>query len=142
MLYGNDLIRELEVAIDSMQTVRGKKRKMIDIYQAMIQRIQEGGYAWFPEYATLDGEVVDFRWQTSDNGKYLIVILPNGEMITITDITPEGLAKANIQYVECKRPAWIERDTDYNYYCVKSDINYATGEKASSTPIEIRTFNF
>lgn len=142
MLYGNDLIRELEVAIDSMQTVRGKKRKMIDIYQAMIQKIQDGGCAWFPEYATLDGEVVDFRWQTSDNGKYLVVILPNGEITTVTDISPEGLANAGIQYVECKRPAWFERDANYNCYCVKSDVNYATGEKASAKPVEVRTFNF
>ncbi len=127
MVYGAELVKQLKAMTGDDE-----------LRQHMISLIENGGCSWFPEYATLDGTIVKSKWGTSKGAKILRVEMPNGKKVTVSDISPEGLAEAGIQYVECKRPAWI----DSNCGLIPSAVNFATGEEAPIEPIEIRTYNF
>jgi hypothetical protein len=36
-----------------------KRRKALDLYEKQLEILNDGGCAWFTEYATLDGELVE-----------------------------------------------------------------------------------
>ena len=111
-----------------------------------IALIKDGGCAWFCEYATLDGKLIDANWIKTKYGYKLKAILPNGEVVWTTADTAKGLAKRGIKKVRCKRPAWYKFSSSHSgmlgvytgdYVLFPSDINYATGEYASVEPLEI-----
>ena len=112
-----------------------------------IKLIKDGGCAWFQEYATLEGKLVDARWINTKFGYSLRVNMPDGSTVWTTANTAKGLAKKGLKKVECKRPAWYCFRSNGSgmmgaytgeYVLFPSDINYATGEAASDEPLEIR----
>jgi hypothetical protein len=169
MKYGTELIESLEDAIardrasiadrsqriadgltdidDCMTSQRNDERNIANA-QAKIALIRNGGCAWFPEYATLDGTLVSARWCDTRFGRKLRVEMPDGSVVWTAATTAKGLAKVGLKSVECKRPAWFKFGTGSgggmlavytgSYVLIPSDVNYATGEAASADPIEIR----
>lgn len=168
MLYGQDLINQLQKEVEATKAAMANRQERINSWQTdeddcfismriddrslalaknKIRLIEDGGCAWFTEYATLDGQLVNAHWCNTKYGYSLRAEMPNGEVVWTTASTKKGLAKKGLKAVECKRPAW---------YCFKSsgtgmlgvytgshvlfpsDVNYATGEDAASDPIEIR----
>ena len=113
-----------------------------------IDLINNGGCMWFDEYATLDGQIVNAHWCNTMYGEKLRVVMPDGKVVWTTASTAKGLAKKGLKKVECLRPAWFKFSSGgasgmLGVYCgsyvpFPSDINYATGEPASSDPVEIR----
>lgn len=111
-----------------------------------IALIEKGGCAWFTEYATLDGVLVNARWCNTRYGSSLRVEMPNGEVVWTTALTEKGLAKKGLKRVRCLRPAWYTFSSSSglwgvysgSYVLFPSDYNYATGEAASAEPIEVR----
>lgn len=119
----------------------------IAVAEDKIRLIEDGGCAWFAEYATLDGRLVDARWCNTKYGTSLRVQMPDGSVVWTTATTQKGLAKRGIQRVECLRPAWYTFHSSQSgmlgvytggYVLFPSDINYATGEEAGIAPLEIR----
>ena len=118
--------------------------------QDKIDLINNGGCMWFTEYATLDGTLVDARWCNTKFGSSLRVKMPNGDVVWTTATTDKGLAKKGLKRVECKRPAWFKFSSGGasgllgvytgSYVPFPSDVNYATGEAATSEPIEVREY--
>lgn len=116
--------------------------------EAKIALIRDGGCAWFTEYATLDGTLVNARWCETRYGTKLRVEMPDGSVVWTTAYTDKGLAKKGLKRVECKRPAWYKFGGGAgggmlavytgSYVLFPSDVNYATGEAASAEPIAIR----
>ncbi len=169
MKYGSDLIASLEDAIardraeianraqriadgltdidDCMTSQRNDERNIANA-EAKIALIRDGGCAWFAEYATLDGTLVNARWCDTRFGRKLRVEMPDGSVVWTTASTAKGLAKQGLKHVECKRPAWFKFGAGSgggmlaaytgSYVLVPSDVNYATGEAASADPIAIR----
>lgn len=119
--------------------------------QKKIDLIKRGGCDWFIEYASLDGELVDARWCDTKYGWKLRAKMPDGSVVWTSANTRSGLAKKGLKKVECLRPAWFKFSSGglkgmLGVYCgsyvlFPSDVNYATGEKASDEPIEIRDFS-
>lgn len=168
MKYGMELIRELEKDIQvTLEAMRNRQQRIKDgwtdeddcfmsircderglqLAKDKIQLIQEGGTAWFLEYATLDGQLVEARWCNTRYGSSLRVVMPDGQVIWTTSCTKKGLAKRGLKTVECRRPAWYAFHSSGigmlgvytgSYVLFPSDWNYATGEAAGSEPLEIR----
>lgn len=168
MKYGAELIRELEDEISLLKRSIANRAERIEAgwtdmddcfisercesrgisnAEAKIELIRDGGCAWFPEYATLDGQLVDARWCETKYGTSLRVKMPDGRVVWTTACTDKGLAKKGLKRVECLRPAWYcFRSSSRgmlgvysgSYVLFPSDVNYATGESASDDPIEIR----
>lgn len=167
MKYGNELIKELKQEIelnkkaidnrierinagmtdidDCFISQRCEERD-INLCNKKIRLINEGGCAWFTEYATLDGTLVDAYWCNTKFGTSLRVKMPNGSVVWTTATTQKGLARKGLKMVNCKRPAWFAFHSSgsgmfgvYNgsYELFPSDVNYATGEYASEEPLEI-----
>lgn len=167
-IYGEELIQRLESEmettrnamrermerINTLQTdwddccvsVRCDERDLI-VCQDKIRLIRDGGCAWFREYATLDGTLVNAKWCNTRYGTSLRVEMPNGEIVWTTSCTAKGLARRGLKAVECKRPAWFKFHSSNSgmlgvytgsYILFPSDFNYATGEDALYDPIEIR----
>ena len=167
MKYGMELVAELERDIALMVEARKDRADRIDRgltdiddcflsdrceergisnNREKIALIKDGGCAWFTEYATLDGELVDARWIETRFGWSLRVRMPNGETVWTTATTQKGLAKKGLKRVECKRPAWYTFKGangllgvySGSYVLFPSDVNYATGEPAAAEPLEVR----
>jgi len=168
MLYGQALIDKLENEIDVMQAAINNRWERInagltdmdDCFMSQrcedrgiqnnrekIDLIKDGGCAWFPEYATLDGQLVDAHWCNTKFGYSLRAKMPDGSVVWTTACTAKGLAKKGLKRVECKRPAWFAFRSSQGgmlgvysgeYVMFPSDYNYATGEEAGSEPLEIR----
>ena len=169
MRYGKELIEQLEHEIDLMQAAISDRIDRInegmtdwdDCFMSQrcedrgiannrdkIDLIKDGGCAWFVEYATLDGQLVDAKWCNTTYGYRLRVKMPDGQVVWTSADTKKGLAKRGLKRVECKRPAWFKFSSGghggmLGVYCGQyvlfpSDVNYATGEEASYDPIEVR----
>lgn len=168
MKYGAELIATLEREIEAIkEQIRNRNERIanwqtdeddcfisqrvdergIRLAQNKIALLKDGGCAWFEEYATLDGTLVDARWCETRYGLKLRVEMPDGSVVWTTAGTAKGLAKKGLKRVECKRPAWFAFSSPYtgmmgvyagDYCTFPSRTNYATGEPASDEPIEIR----
>lgn len=168
MLYGQDLIKKLQKDIEATKSAMADRQKRINNYQTdeddcfismrvddrglalandKIRLINDGGCAWFEEYATLDGQLVNAHWCNTKYGYSLRVVMPDGQVIWTRSETKKGLAKHGLKKVECKRPAWFCFKSSASgmlgvytgsYVLFPSDVNYATGEDAPVDPIEIR----
>lgn len=168
MLYGEELVAQLEREIkllqesiddrydriakgwtdmdDCFMSQRCEERG-ISSNQQKIDLIRDGGCAWFREYATLDGQLVDAKWCNTKYGSSLRVRMPNGSIVWTTAHTPKGLAKHGLKKVECLRPAWYKFSSGHSgmlgaylgqYVLFPSDVNYATGEDAPIEPLDMR----
>lgn len=118
----------------------------IDNNREKIQLIKDGGCAWFEEYATLDGVLVNARWCNTKFGSSLRAEMPDGSIVWTTAGTAKGLAKKGLKKVRCLRPAWYAFGSSNSgmlgvytgsYRLFPSDVNYATGEPAAVEPIAI-----
>ena len=166
--YGTELIKKLENEIKTLQEAINRREERIanwetdeddcfisqrceergiTVAKQKIDLINDGGCAWFSEYATLDGTLVKANWCHTKYGYSLRAEMPNGEVVWTTANTAKGLAKKGLKRVECKRPAWYAYKTPYSgmlgvysgsYELFPSDYNYATGKDADTKPIEIK----
>lgn len=166
-MYGQELIEILEKEIETLQESISKRwdrinagwtdlddcfmserceSRGIDTAKRKIALIKDGGCAWFSEYATLDGTLVETMWCKTQYGSCLRVEMPNGEVVWTSARTQKGLAKKGLKRVMCKRPAWFRFSSGNSgmlgvytgdYVLFPSDVNYATGETADSDPIEM-----
>ena len=172
MMYGNELIAKLEREIKLMQDSIDDRWDRINkgwtdmddcfISQRCEERgiannrdkislIEDGGCAWFIEYATLDGQIVDAKWCDTAYGYRLRIKMPDDQIVWTSADTEKGLAKRGVKKVECKRPAWFKFSSGNSgmlgvftgsYVLFPSDVNYATGEDASADPVEVRDFDW
>lgn len=168
MEYGKKLVETLEAQIASYQKAISDRYDRInegltDIDDCFISHrceerginnardkidlIKRGGCAWFAEYATMDGELINAVWCDTRYGYKLRAEMPDGSVVWTSASTPAGLAKRGIKAVECLRPAWYAFKSSQrgmlgvysgNYVLFPSDVNYATGEPAPAEPLEIR----
>lgn len=168
MLFGTELINKLESEIKLMQDALDRRAERIARWETdeddcfisercesrtiavnrnKIALIKDGGCAWFVEYATLDGQIVNAKWCNTKFGCSLRAEMPDGSVVWTTADTAKGLAKKGLKKVTCKRPAWYSFKTPYggmmgvyagDYELFPSDWNYATGEEAKTEPIEVR----
>lgn len=168
MKYGKELVEQLEREIklmkdsiqDRMERIDAGMTDIDDCFMSQrceergiannedkIDLIKNGGYAWFLEYATLDGQLIDAHWCKTQYGYSLRAKMPDGRIVWTTALTEKGLAKKGLKKVECKRPAWFAFRSSNSgmlgvytgQYCLfPSDVNYATGEPAQAHPVEIR----
>ena len=168
MKYGEELIRDLEKEIELMRSAIERREERIKNWETdeddcfisqrneertistnrdKINLIKDGGCAWFLEYATLDGTLVNAKWCNTRYGSSLRVEMPDGSVVWTTSCTTKGLAKRGLKKVECLRPAWFAFRSPYSgmygVYCgsyelFPSHTNYATGESAGKDPLEIR----
>lgn len=171
MLYGQELIESLKREIQRSKEAIDSRFERIDagwtdmddcfISQKCDERaittaerkialIEEGGCAWFQEYATLGGQLVNAKWVNTKYGCKLRVELPDGSVKWTVAETAKGLAQVGIKKVLCKRPAWYcfrSGNTGMlgvytgSYVLFPSDVNYATGESATVEPIEMKDFD-
>lgn len=168
MMYGTELINKLEAEITTLQAALDRRAERIANWETdeddcfisercesrtiatnrnKISLIKDGGCAWFTEYATLDGKLVNAHWCDTKFGYSLRAEMPDGSVVWTTASTTKGLAKRGLKMVECKRPAWFKFSSPYSgmmgvysgdYVLFPSAYNYATGEPAEAEPIEIR----
>ena len=168
MKYGQELIKDLEQDIQiTLEAMRNRQQRINDgwtdiddcfisircderglqLAKDKIQLIKDGGCAWFREYATLDGRLVNAKWCNTKFGSSLRVVMPDGQVVWTTSCTKKGLAKRGLKMVECKRPAWYAFHSSGSgmlgvytgsYVLFPSDWNYATGEAADAAPLEVR----
>lgn len=166
--FGAELIQALESEINTYKAAMENRAQRIDngetdiddcfisdrcesrgiaVAQNKISLIKDGGCAWFTEYATLDGRLVNAIWCNTKFGSSLRAEMPDGTVVWTTSQTAKGLAKKGLKRVECLRPAWFKFHStgsgmmgvySGDYIMFPSDFNYATGEAASEDPIEIR----
>ena len=167
MIYGQELIKQLEREIEAdkkaianrIERINNCETDLDDCFisqrceergirnaEKKISLIKDGGCAWFAEYATLDNQLVEAHWCNTKFGTSLRAVMPDGKVVWTTALTAKGLAKKGLKVVECKRPAWFKFSSNGkgmygvytgDYVMFPSDINYATGEKASADPIEV-----
>ena len=167
MLFGQELIKKLEDEMANTQRAMDNRQERIDNWQTdeddcfisircderhmqlckdKIQLINDGGTAWFMEYATLDGQLVNAHWCNTKFGTSLRAEMPDGKVVWTTACTKKGLAKKGLKLVKCRRPAWYCFRSPYkgmlgvysgSYELFPSDVNYATGEDASNEPLEM-----
>lgn len=168
MKYGNELIKSLEKEIETLQKNLSDRidrindgltdfddcfmsdrceQRGIQTNKEKIALIKDGGCAWFLEYSTLENELVKAKWCNTQYGSSLRVEMPDGKIVWTRALTDKGLAKKGLKRVLCKRPAWFKFSSGNSgmlgvytgeYVLFPSDVNYATGEIASSEPIEIK----
>lgn len=168
MKYGEELIKALEADIRANRAAIANRQERINagltdiddcfiserceqraiqLAQDKIALIRDGGCAWFREYATLDGTLVNAKWCNTRFGSSLRVEMPDGSVVWTTATTAKGLAKRGLKAVECKRPAWFAFHSSHggmlgvytgSYVLFPSDTNYATGLFADVEPLEIR----
>lgn len=165
MKYGQELIDSLEKEIDRLQKSISDRIERINegltdfddcfisercesrgiqTNKEKIALIKDGGCAWFTEFATLDGQLVNAHYCKTQYGYSLRAEMPDGSVVWTTARTSKGLAKKGLKKVMCKRPAWFKFSSGNSgmlgvytgeYVLFPSDVNYATGEPASSEPI-------
>lgn len=93
--------------IDCALSVRAD-RDMLNLIDAQIELLNNGCTAWFEEYATIDGRLVDGRWVDTRYGMKLVCEMPNGETVWTTANTQKGLARRGLKKVMVKRVAWAK----------------------------------
>lgn len=172
MKYGAELIEDLKREIETLQqSIDNRYERIekgwtdmddcfvsqkfetrgIDLAKQKIALIEEGGCSWFPEYATLDGQLVEAHWCNTKYGTSLRAEMPDGKVVWTTATTEKGLAKKGLKMVSCLRPAWFcFRGAGSgmfgayagHYVLFPSDVNYATGEEAAAEPLEIRPYEY
>lgn len=172
MRYGQELIEMLEKEVASYEAAMADRSRRIAEWQTdeddcfisqrvdkrglelakdKIALIKDGGCMWFPEYATLDGTLINARWCNTKFGYSLRAEMPDGSVVWTTADTEKGLAKRGIKKVMCKRPAWFAFHSSNSgmmgvytgsYVPFPSDINYATGEYATAEPIEVAPYEY
>lgn len=171
---GKELIKSLEEDLAAFQRSIENRQRRIDNWETdeddcfisirtderglqlvkdKLALIKDGGCAWFPEYATLDGQLINARWCkcrsfTGYGTEYkLRMEMPDGSVQWTTATTAKGLAKRGVKRVLCKRPAWYKFQSSAGgmlgvytgeYVLFPSSINYATGEEASEEPLEVK----
>jgi hypothetical protein len=168
MKYGQELVKELEQEIATLQASISNRYDRIDagmtdmddcfisdrceqrgiqLAKDKINLINNGGCSWFTEYATLDGQLVNAVWCNTKYGYSLRVTMPDGSIVWTTASTAKGLARKGLKQVECRRPAWYCFKSSNSgmlgvytgYYALfPSDVNYATGEDAEEMPLAVR----
>lgn len=168
MMYGEELIKKLEGEIETLQGALDRRTERIKNWETdeddcfiservesraigvnrdKIDLIKKGGCAWFTEYATLEGQLINARWCNTRYGSSLRAEMPNGKVVWTTASTEKGLAKKGIKRVRCLRPAWYAFKSPYkgmygvycgSYELFPSSVNYATGEDAQIEPLEIK----
>lgn len=169
MKYGMDLIKELEQQIERDRKIIRDRIDRINACETdwddcfMSQRCDErnialandkidllggDGCAWFNEYATLDGQLVEAHWfKNQYNGYTLRAVMPDGRVVFTSAHTAKGLEKKGLKQVLVRRPAWFQFRSSGSgmlgvytgeYVLVPSDINYATGRPASEYPVEVK----
>ena len=168
--YGQALIERLEAQRKTIEAQIENRRERIDRCQTdeddcfismkvdsdslsqigmKLHILRNGGTSWFVEYATLDDTIIEARWCNTKYGTKLRAVMPNGEIIWTSSDTAKGLAKRGLKRVLCKRPAWVRFYASASgmmgvmtgsYGEFPSDVNYATGEPASTDPIEMRDY--
>ena len=146
MLYGNELIKSLENEMRLLQESLEERYNRIALCRDKIALLNAGGLAWFIEYATLDGTLVEAYWCDT---RYLRVEMPDGSVVWTTATTAKGLERQGLKKVHCLRPAWYCFRSSGKGLCgvysgsydlFPSDVNYATGEPASSDPIAVKDY--
>ena len=170
MLYGEELVKKLEDSISRNQAAMADRWERInkgwtdmdDCFMSQrceergvsndrekIDLIKNGGCAWFTEYATLDGKLVNAHWCNTQFGSSLRAVMPDGDVVWTTARTAKGLARKGLKMVRCLRPAWFKFHSNASgmmgvysgeYVLFPSDVNYATGERASDDPIAIEEY--
>lgn len=168
MKYGKELVASLEADIAANRKAISDRYDRIDagmtdmddcflsqrceergisVAKDKIELIKNGGCAWFREFATIDGVLVNAKWCDTRYGSKLRVEMPDGSVVWTNALTKNGLAKRGLKMVECLRPAWYAFRSSGrglcgvyggSYVLFPSDYNYATGEPAGAAPIEIR----
>lgn len=168
MKYGQALVKELEKEIATLQASISNRYDRIDagmtdiddcfisdrceqrgiqLAKDKIDLINNGGCAWFTEYATLDGKLVNAVWCNTKYGYALRANMPDGSVVWTTASTAKGLARKGLKQVECRRPAWYCFKSSNSgmlgvytgqYVLFPSDVNYATGEDAEDMPLAVR----
>lgn len=168
--YGHELIESLRRDIETTQKAMENRAQRIeegytdvdDCFISMrcdernlnlckdkINLLEDGGVAWFVEYATLDNALVNAYWCNTRYGSKLRAVLPDGSVVWTSASTKKGLAKKGLKMVQCLRPAWYTFKSSHggmlgvytgSYQLFPSDVNYATGEAASLEPIAIRDY--
>lgn len=167
MRYGAELVEALNSEIQLMQkSIEERHQRIYDGFTDMddcfvsqhveergirvakekIALIEDGGCAWFSEYATLDGQLVRARWCNTKYGYSLRAEMPDGSVVWTTASTKKGLAKKGLKMVKCLRPAWYAFHSSQSgmmgvysgdYVLFPSDVNYATGEPAGAEPLAV-----
>lgn len=167
MKHGQELINELREEIRRLTEAQARRRERIDRWETdeddcflsdrveergirlakqKIQLIEKGGCEWFPEYATTDGKLVNAKWCNTRYGSSLRVEMPDGSVVWCSG-GERSMKNKGIKRVFCLRPAWFAFRSPYSgmmgVYCgdyelFPSNWNYATGEEASTEPIEIK----
>lgn len=169
MTFGKELIAQLEREIENYRTAMNDRAERInagltdmddcfvsqrveerglELAKDKIALINDGGCAWFTEYATLDGQLVKAKWCNTKYGRSLRAEMPNGQVVWTTASTQNGLAKKGLKKVLVKRPAWFCFESSGtglwgaytgSYVLFASDYNYATGEYVGSNyPVEVK----
>lgn len=167
MVYGQELIERLENEIERMKAAMDRRDERINRWETdeddcfiservesrtvsvnrrKIDLIKNGGTAWFQEYATTDGRIVNAHWCNTKYGDQLRVVMPDKSVVWTTG-GERSLKNKGLKKVLCLRPAWFAYKTPYSgmmgvyagdYELFPSDWNYATGEQANDDPIEIK----
>ena len=132
--------------IDDCFISQRNEERSLNLCKDKIDLINDGGCAWFTEYATTDGVLVEAHWCNTKYGSKLRVTMPDESIVWTSATTKNGLTKIGLKKVLCKRPAWFAFHSSQGgmlgvytgqYITFASDFNYATGEDAPSEPIEI-----
>lgn len=169
MTYGAELVKELQaekaLMIQSMDnradridkgwtdmddcfiSQRCEERGM-HLCDQKIKLIQEdGGFGWFWEYTTLEGQLIEAKWVNTQYGCSLRAVMPDGRVVWTTATTKAGLARKGLKAVMCKRPGWFYFHSANSgmlgaytgqYILFPSNMNYATGFEADDDPVEIK----
>lgn len=137
-------IAEGRTDMDDCSLSEENDRLMLHGAKNKIALVKSGGMAWFRELATLDGTLVPYEWVSSSWGNRRKVSMPDGTVVYTSARTMEGLAKRGLKMVFCLRPAWYRAEgsgwgpTACWWKLFPSEFNYATGEKATAAPVQMR----
>ncbi len=167
-MYGKDLEMELMEDLKRFKTIALDREKRIDdgmtdyddcfvsIQSESIGKqktemklniLQNDGFSWFEEFATLDGALCKSALCETRYGFRWRIETPDGQVIWTSAETKKGLARIGLKKMLCKRPAWVKYEGfgtglagALNGTCVvfPSNTNFATGLPADREPIEIR----
>lgn len=110
-------------------------RETLSLCERQLEILDAGGYAWLPDYRTLDGEEVEWAWVDTRYGRKLVVDMPDGSQVWTTACTERGLAKRGIKRVRALVPAWARLRSNggsiasgCSVETYPAQLNRATGE--------------
>ena len=110
-------------------------RETLSLCERQLEILDAGGYAWLPDYRTLDGEEVEWAWVDTRYGRKLVVDMPDGSQVWTTACTAKGLAKRGIKRVRALVPAWARLRSNGSSVAsgcyvetYPTQLNRATGE--------------